>query len=323
MSYNGLDSYPGNKRPKRRKAHYSSVFIIGMAFIAFIVIGLTISISIRACAHHQKNTKNEKKTYDVQEASNNAIEEEEYLDIEGPEIVSTQYSMPDSIIKICMPKPLNGVSEMILHKSTYIVSYNKDTKLPNWVAWNLTADHTDGPYRRLGNFYEDDEAPQPRATNEDYKGSGWSRGHMCPAGDNKWDGKAMFDTFSLVNVCPQNANLNSGLWNSIEIDCRRWARKFGDIYIVCGPIYMNREHEIIGRNHIEVPEAFFKVVLCLNEVPKGIGFIVRNTDGTKKRDLYYNTIDQVERITEIDFFPSLPDDTEEKVESIADINDWN
>ena len=146
---------------------------------------------------------------------------------------------------------------------------------------------------------------------------------MCPAGDNKWNEKAMFDTFSLVNVCPQNANLNSGLWNSIEIDCRRWARKFGDIYIVCGPIYMNREHEIIGNNQIVVPEAFFKVVLCLNGKPKGIGFVVRNTDGTKKRDLYYNSIDQIERITGIDFFPALPDDVENGVEALAEINDWN
>ena len=132
----------------------------------------------------------------------------------------------------------------------------------------------------------------------------------------------MYDTFSLTNVCPQNANLNSGLWNSIEMDCRKWARSFGDIYIVCGPIFMHREHETIGSNQIYVPEAFFKVVLCLNRKPKGIGFIIRNTDGTKKRDLYYNTIDQVERIAGMDFFPALIDETEEEVESEADINDW-
>ena len=322
MSYNGIGSYPGNKRRRKRRTHYSGVFIICMAFLAFIVIGLTISISIRACTHHQKTTKIEEKFYDVQEASTNTIEEGG-LDIEEPQVVPTHYSMPDSIIRICMPKPLDGISEMILRKSTFIVSYNKDTKLPNWVAWNLAAEHTDGPYPRLGNFYEEGEVPQPRATNDDYKGSGWSRGHMCPAGDNKWNEKAMFDSFSLVNVCPQNANLNSGLWNSIEIDCRRWARKFGDIYIVCGPIFMNREHEIIGNNQIVVPEAFFKVVLCLNGPPKGIGYIVRNSDGTKKRDLYYNSIDQVERIIGMDFFPALPDDLEAKVEAIADVNDWN
>ena len=61
MSYNSLNSYPGNKRSKRKRAYYSGVFIIGMAFLAFIVIGLTISISIRACTHHQNNTIIEEK----------------------------------------------------------------------------------------------------------------------------------------------------------------------------------------------------------------------------------------------------------------------
>lgn len=234
----------------------------------------------------------------------------------------TECIIPDSILKILLPAPLNQTSEIILHHKTYIVSYNKERKLSNWVAWQLTGEHTDGPYRRISNFHEEEEVPFPRATLDDYRGSGWSRGHMCPAGDNKWDEKAMFDTFSLVNVCPQNASLNSGLWNSIEMDCRNWARKYGDIYIVCGPIFMNREHESIGKNKIPVPEAFFKVVLCLNGKPKGLGFIVRNTDGTKKRDLYYNTIDQVERITGLDFFPLLPDELENDVESTIDKNLW-
>jgi endonuclease G len=86
---------------------------------------------------------------------------------------------------------------------------------------------------------------------------------------------------------------------------------------------MNREHEIIGGNLVYVPEAFFKVILCLKGKPKAIGFIVRNTEGTKKRDLYYNSIDQVEKITGIDFFPALPDDLENAVEADADINEWS
>jgi len=191
------------------------------------------------------------------------------------------------------------------------------------VVWNLTAVHTDGLYKRQGGFYEDEDVPQPRATLDDYRGSGWSRGHMCPAGDNKWDRRAMYDTFSLVNICPQNAKLNSGLWNSIEMDCRTWARRFGEIYIVCGPVFLNGEHVVIGTNQVYVPEAFFKVVLCLKGKPKGIGFIVRNNDGTKKNDLYYNSIDQIERITGMDFFPALHDEIEDVVEASADINEWN
>ena len=228
----------------------------------------------------------------------------------------------DSIFEICKPAPLSSVSELIIKKKAYIVSYNKDTKIPNWVAWHLTGDHSDGSVGRSNAFYEDEEVPLPRATSEDYRGSGWSRGHMCPAGDNKWDIEAMNQSSSLINVCPQDASLNSGVWNSIEIDCRNWAKRFQDIYIICGPVFYKQDHETIGSNQVYVPEAFFKVVLCLNGTPKGMGVVVKNNAGTKKRDLYYNSIDQVERITGMDFFPLLPDDLEEEIESHLDMDLW-
>jgi len=231
-------------------------------------------------------------------------------------------AMPDSVVQLCMAAPLKKTPEIVLQRTSYVASYNQQTRCPNWVAWHLTAGHTDGALKRMSNFHEEEDVPEPRATLQDYRGSGWSRGHMCPAGDNKWNRDAMFDSFSLVNVCPQNSKLNSGLWNSIETDCRKWARKYGAVYIVCGPVWMKGKHATIGENAVAVPEAFFKVVLCLQGSPKAFGFIVRNTEGNKKRDLYYNSVDQVERITGIDFFPALPDDIENKVEAEANINDW-
>ncbi len=215
-----------------------------------------------------------------------------------------------------------GTPSQILNRIGYTISYNHNTKCPNWVAWHLTAEHADGNIGRSNDYREDIDVPTPRANVEDYKGSTWSRGHMCPAGDNKWDYKAMSETFLLTNICPQHASLNSGLWNRIEQDCRRWAKKYGDIYIVCGPVLLNREHETIGNNKVVVPEAFFKVILRVNPQPAAIGFIIRNNEGKKKRDQFVNTIDQVERITGFDFFPALPDEIENKVEAYSNIEDW-
>ena len=104
--------------------------------------------------------------------------------------------------------------------------------------------------------------------------------------------------------------------------CRRWAEKYGDIYIVCGPVLFNQEHETIGPSKIVVPEAFFKVVLCMNGQPKGIGFIRRNTNTSKRNDFYVNSIKDVERITGITFFPFLPSDISEAVKSKASLKDW-
>jgi endonuclease G len=268
----------------------------------FVVVFLGLFLLL-----HANDSSSSDNTY-LQMASQKATPEEslEIDDIGEIEEVEQieEPATSDSIFEICKPAPLTNASEIIIKKKAYIVSYNPDTKVPNWMAWHLTDLHTDGPVGRSNAFFADYAVLSPRASIEDYKGSGLSRGHMCPAGDNKWDSVAMAESFSLINVCPQNASLNSGLWNSIEIDCRNWAKRFQDIYIVCEPVFYRQDHEVIGANEVYVPEAFFKVVLCLNGTPKGMGFVVKNTAGTKKRDLYYNSIDQVERITGMDFFPS-------------------
>ena len=223
-----------------------------------------------------------------------------------------------------LPLPLEGTSEQILYRKGYIVSYNKDNKIPNWVAWHLTADHTTGPFRRPGSaWHEDTQVPAPRTSLLDFRNTQWTRGHMCPAADNKWDADAMYESFLFTNCCPQHANLNSGVWNQIEMSCRRWADKYEDIYIVCGPILFRQEHETIGPNKVVVPEAFFKVVLCLNGIPKGIGFICRNTEGSRAKDFYVNSISQVERITGMTFFPNLPKDIDKLVKDKADLGDWD
>lgn len=225
--------------------------------------------------------------------------------------------------KLVMQTSPKGTPKQILKRTGYVASYNKTTLLPNWVAWHLTAERTEGSAKRSGvDFAEDTEVPEPRATDWDYYNSGYDRGHMCPAADNKWSKKAMEESFLFTNMCPQNGNLNRGDWNEMEMACRKWAKKYGDLYIVCGPILYKGKHKTIGKNKVVVPEAFFKVVLRTGDDPQAIGFIYKNTSGNRPKDSYVNTVDEVERITGIDFFPSLPDDVEKKVEAECDLGLW-
>ncbi len=222
-----------------------------------------------------------------------------------------------------LPHRQKGDAGKILVRKGYVASYNKEWKIPNWVAWHLTREHVTGDVRRPGSaFHEDLDVARPRATLNDYKSTVWSRGHMCPAGDNKWSKDAMYESFLLTNVCPQDRGLNNGVWNQIELSCRKWAERYGDIYIVCGPIVYRGEHEYIGANKVLVPEAFFKVVLCPGKQAKGIGFVVKNTNVKGKKDMWVNSISQVERITGLTFFPSLNKTQSKKVKSGADLAGW-
>lgn len=224
-----------------------------------------------------------------------------------------------------LPAPLKNRKEQILTHVGYTTSYNSEWKLPNWVAWVLTPDRLVEVVSRSNKFLPDPLLPEDEAvTTSDYSGSGYDRGHMCPAGDNRWRLQAMTESFYMTNMCPQVHNLNAGDWKELEDKCRNWAESEGKIYIVCGPILYNQKHETIGKQHkVIVPEAFFKVILALGKTPKAIGFIYKNTKCNNPLSTYVNTVDEVERITGIDFFPALPDDIENKVEASYDLSLWN
>ena len=223
-----------------------------------------------------------------------------------------------------IPAPLKDRPEQILHRKGYTTSYNSATKNPNWVAWHLTKSHTYGSNQRSGEvFTEDVSVSRPRATDADYYNSRYDRGHMCPAGDNKWDKEAMAQSFLFTNVCPQNHGLNKYEWNDLEMLCRDWAREYGAIDIVCGPVYSSSgEQKTIGKNRVWVPDAFFKVVLCRQGKAKAIGFLYRNEGKKQPMADAVCTVDDVERLTGLDFFPELDDATENRIEATATLSDW-
>ena len=226
--------------------------------------------------------------------------------------------------KIEIPAKIKGKPEQIITHIGYVVSYNSDWKIPNWVAYELTKEEVEGAVTRTNTFLRDPQVPYKKsAANSDYSNSGWDRGHMAPAGDMKWDKQAMEESFYFSNVCPQNKNLNSGVWNDLEIQVRELARQRGKIYVVCGPI-VSKQPKTIGTNKVVIPDAFFKALLQnKNGNWYAIAFLFANKSGRKPLSTYAMTVDDMQNITGIDFFPALPDSIEQKVESEVDFTKWN
>ncbi|MCM1029543.1 MAG: DNA/RNA non-specific endonuclease [Pseudoflavonifractor sp.] len=205
----------------------------------------------------------------------------------------------------------------------FSMSFNPKMHIPNWVAWELAADETNGSVPRYKSFVED---PSVAGCAElyDYSYSGYDRGHMAPAADMKWDSQAMKESFMLTNMCPQAKELNTGAWRTLEERCRLWARRDSAIIIIAGPVLNPPPHEYIGDNRVAVPKSFFKVVLAPYARPmRAIAFIMPNgyVQGGMQRAV--TTVDEVERITSLDFFASLPDSIENAIEATSDFNLWN
>ena len=167
---------------------------------------------------------------------------------------------------------VRGSSSKAIRKdyTGFRLAFNPDNRTPEWVAWELLGSETDGPASRSNSFWQDEDVENCPTTG-DYARSGYDRGHLCPAADQKWSPEAMNDCFVMANMCPQDHSLNSGAWNTLENKERNWARRDSAIVIVAGPIYEKTDTKRIGQAGVRVPGAFYKVLLApYVEEPRGI-----------------------------------------------------
>ena len=138
----------------------------------------------------------------------------------------------------------------------------------------------------------------------------------------KWSPKAMKESFYFSNMCPQHPQLNRRGWKNLEEKIRDWAIADSAVIVICGPI-IERESKTIGKNKVAVPERFFKVVLSPFVKPmRAIGFLFNNEQATDPLHSYVVTIDSIERLTHMDFFATLPDEIENKIEAEANYHQW-
>lgn len=225
------------------------------------------------------------------------------------------------LLAVALP---SATAEQIVEYTGFTISYNADAHQPNYAAWELNEEKLKSNTSRRDVKFDVDRNVAGTAELYDYRRSGFDRGHMMPAADAKWDDRAMTESHLLTNICPQDHNMNGGVWATLEGNCRQWAARDSSIIIICGPVLTDSMTRTIGENgKIPVPERFFKVVLApYDRPPRGIGFLMNNgpVDGGVQAAAV--SIDQVEAATGYDFFAVLPDEIENEVEAQCAYHDW-
>lgn len=216
-----------------------------------------------------------------------------------------------------------SLPEQIKEFEGFTISFNKKNRTPNYVAWELLGNETEGNLGRHDKFWTDPEI-EGCPTTGDYTRSGYDRGHLCPSADQKWSARAMENCFVMANIAPQAHALNNGAWKTLETKERQWARRDSAIVIIAGPLYSEADKETIGTNRVRVPGAFFKVILApYLEEPRAIAFVYPNSESPGNMQNYAMSVDKLEEITGFDFFPALPDDIENAVKSSFSFKEWN
>ncbi len=226
--------------------------------------------------------------------------------------------------KSLLELPAIQESVIILVYSGFVVKYNPEHLIPDWVAYELTAEEVYGDVPRASGFSIDLSYEGKQAMREDYSYSGWDKGHMAPSAGMKWSQSAMYESFYLTNICPQNHDLNGRDWHALENRVRSWALKYGRVWGVCGPIVDENQYGTIGERNVMVPDAFFKATLRRDADGSyhAIAFVFKNDSSRQLLKDVLVSVDNLEEIIGYDLFPNLDDGVEVEVESASEWAYW-
>jgi endonuclease G, mitochondrial len=248
--------------------------------------------------------------------------------------------LPSSNINLTMGNPSNAVNDTtyplnyLVERGQYCMSYSRDRNLCNWISWELDTTWLGTASR--GNFLTDNTLPAgwPRVSTNDYSGSGFNRGHMCPSADRTRSIADNDTVFLMSNIIPQAGPQNGGPWGSLEVVCRDLALQGNKVYIYCGSVGEGGVGDYgyatsISNGKVVVPSRTWKVAMVLppgtNDVSRVdtttrcIAVILENNQGPfNDWKTYRVSVDSVEALTGYDFFPNVPVNIQTVIESKID-----
>ena len=246
---------------------------------------------------------------------------EHFLKIEEAKVIISEGKKPNETTnEYFLPSSTTG---QIVHHKGYSLSYSEPNEQAEWVAYELKKSHLSNTnFERP--YFEIDKAVSTGAADwKNYKNSGYDRGHLCPAGDRKYSKLAHDETFLTSNISPQEHEFNAGIWNTLEQKVRYWANKYNGVFVVTGGV-LKGNMKAIGYEQVSVPNQFYKVLIDTNSGKiKMIGFLIPHKNSNKPLYEFVVSVDSIEQLTGIDFFPELEDNLEEKLEASNSYKDWS
>jgi endonuclease G len=204
----------------------------------------------------------------------------------------------------------------------FTVSYNEGYELPSWAAWQLTSEQAKATGTFKEKYTEDPKVTTGTASTKDYKDAGFIIGRLVPSEDMFLSPQAVNETFLMSNTVPFKPAFHKYIWITIENLTREWAKEGNTLYIAAGPVLADAPFGTFGPNKVSIPTRYYKVILDAHG-ERAVGFLIRSNVASGAPKSFALSVDELEKITGLDFFHQLPDDLESRVESSSDWTKWN
>lgn len=190
---------------------------------------------------------------------------------------------------------LNAQPLVLSSHKAYDSYYDLSTRNPAVVVWTLDYEDFKGNLKpTTRRFKTDTQLPPPRVRDKDLKGSGYVRGHLCPAGDRDTDRGLLKETYLTSNMTPMTMVCNSGAWKLVEDSCRLLAKQHGKLIVAAGTIFLDESLGVHKVNGVSIAAAFFKSARCMAHPEHQWIWLVQNSwNETKPVRISVNCLQQV------------------------------
>lgn len=251
--------------------------------------------------------------------------------LEGLKLESVQQSLDE------IGLPALQAGDALIKHSAMSLAYAEKFEQARWVAHIILPEVMTGTVFRTNDFRIDAKVKTGSAEEADYflkklkadssyeyDGFGYDRGHLAPSADFRWSATALSESYYYSNMSPQLAEFNRGAWGDLEDAIRGYiySNRNTKLYVVTGPVLKNGLPVIErGKNKVAIPQQYFKVVMDVNN-KKGIAFLMPNRDITEPLKSFATSIDEIERLTGLDFFNKLDAQTQAQLEAQTDATAW-
>ncbi len=290
-----------------------------------VLLSMICATAVSAQSVDERIEKGEARLMAIQEEKENLLDDLEVLRLEWVRKELDEMGYPGSSVQV-----------ELAHHTALSLGYDERHEQAAWVMHivipevefanvSRTNDFRVDPLISTGSAQEKDYFLKERGPDGKwvYDGFGYDRGHLAPSADFRWSQQALSQSYFYSNMSPQRPEFNRDRWAELESWVRTYVIDFGEpVYVVTGPV-LTEGLPKQGENGLSIPEQYYKIVLDLSgNMHKAIAFLMPNDHCAYPVSGYATSIDEIEKMTGLDFFSSLDDDEEMKLEAMSSTEGW-